>query len=82
MYIADSRAFVCLGSKARLRRPKLDNRHFGLVHTAVSYTWPELTTLVDIQYSHHKLLGAHKTRSSNSTIVVLKNVARSLNYHC
>ena len=39
-----------------LCRPKLDNRHFGSVHIAVSYIRPELTTLVDI-HSHQKLLG-------------------------
>ena len=32
--------------KATLSRPKLDDRHFGLVHTVVSYTLSELTTLV------------------------------------
>ena len=34
-----------------LRRPILDDRHFGLVHNAVSCTWPELTMLVDTYQS-------------------------------
>ena len=48
-------------SKSMLCRPTLDNRHFGLVHTTVSCTWPELVMLVDTcDVSRHLAVTTHR----------------------
>ena len=64
--------------KTMQRRPTLDNKHFGLVHTAVSCTWPELTVLVDTWQSPHTI-GCTQDALPYSSKTVSKKVARSSN---
>ena len=77
-YVADLHAFAEVWqSKIMLRRPILDDRHFGLVHNAVSCTRSELTMLVDTQQSPHTV-GCTQDALFYSSTTVSNKVARTL----